>query len=590
MAFLDKAGLQTLTNKLVQGDAIKVASSRGNTVKNVIDNITRECSDMENPQTMTLEDETGHFMIGKGKDIDVSGDVEAGKMAFRLKGKTLQNCLNTDAPLQNSLSAPKIVYKAGKLHPLKNEVDYTIILFNVPKEVTAFYFKKPNAVRIENTSFVRRNNNILHKFKTNGDVTEGTDLSLHLYPSTPETQETLQRYNEVKVVILEGDWTDKEIPSFFTGIKSSFETEEDRKIVHTGKNLFNDKARPSKLAVFSGGYAFYEDQKFPIDEKTQYWIQYKLRPKRNRYCLVRCFDEKGKHIYTNYDRSLNETGQVLNIKNTAFFHPDTKQFSLAFRYTEARSEAELNNLLIECYVGDKKYGTGYAPYTKEEKVLELDEPLRGLPSGVCDEIMEDGRLIRRIKAKSYDGSPDEEWVAYNNEGNSTRGFYCRNSMLDYKYPSGGDSIRSTFCDRFIGDTSADNARTEGYLIWGNHFFIQIKLDKLRDNSVEAMRDWLSRNPVSCWYETKEPQIVSIEPIGFNTSQHSRMDISSNIAPITTYKVPLNRAAQIGNSIKTIQELKQRIELLEQAYDNHFLESQYKLSLLKLEHQIESEEI
>ena len=55
MSFLDKNGLQVLTTKLVQGDAIKVASHRGHTVKNVIDNITRECENVATPNTMNLE-------------------------------------------------------------------------------------------------------------------------------------------------------------------------------------------------------------------------------------------------------------------------------------------------------------------------------------------------------------------------------------------------------------------------------------------------------------------------------------------------------------------------------------------------------
>ena len=41
MTYLDKNGLQAVTNKLVQGEAIKVVSSKGHNVKDVIDNIKK---------------------------------------------------------------------------------------------------------------------------------------------------------------------------------------------------------------------------------------------------------------------------------------------------------------------------------------------------------------------------------------------------------------------------------------------------------------------------------------------------------------------------------------------------------------------
>ena len=91
MGFLTKEGLQNLTNKLVQGDAIKVASHRGKNVKEVIDNIQRECESVALPNTMTLENRVSEFKVGKGRDADVSSDVEEGEVEVELQGKTYQN-------------------------------------------------------------------------------------------------------------------------------------------------------------------------------------------------------------------------------------------------------------------------------------------------------------------------------------------------------------------------------------------------------------------------------------------------------------------------------------------------------------------
>lgn len=97
MGFLTKEGLQYLTNKLVQGDAIKVASHRGKNVKEIIDNIQRECENVALPNTMTLENRVNEFKVGQGRDVDVSGDVEEGKINVELQGKTYQNLCRSNA-------------------------------------------------------------------------------------------------------------------------------------------------------------------------------------------------------------------------------------------------------------------------------------------------------------------------------------------------------------------------------------------------------------------------------------------------------------------------------------------------------------
>ena len=97
MGFLTKEGLQNLTNKLVQGDAIKVASHRGKNVKEVIDNIQRECENVALPNTVTLENRVNEFKVGQGRDVDISGDVEEGKVEVELQGKTYQNLCRSNA-------------------------------------------------------------------------------------------------------------------------------------------------------------------------------------------------------------------------------------------------------------------------------------------------------------------------------------------------------------------------------------------------------------------------------------------------------------------------------------------------------------
>ena len=129
MSFLDKTGLQTLTNKLVQGDAIKVASHRGHTVKNVIDNIQRECDNVANPLEYKIENRVSDFKIGKGRDVDVSGDVENGYTEVELQGKSYQNLCPKhfiDYTSKSDYDGWKFIERGNYL--IKPNTQYTIIV------------------------------------------------------------------------------------------------------------------------------------------------------------------------------------------------------------------------------------------------------------------------------------------------------------------------------------------------------------------------------------------------------------------------------------------------------------------------------
>ena len=91
MAFINKDGLQHLTNKLVKAENIKVASIRGSNIKEVIDNIQRECDNVAQPNTMQIENNVSNFKVGQGKNINVSNDIEDGISSFEFKGISYKN-------------------------------------------------------------------------------------------------------------------------------------------------------------------------------------------------------------------------------------------------------------------------------------------------------------------------------------------------------------------------------------------------------------------------------------------------------------------------------------------------------------------
>ena len=102
--------------------------------------------------------------------------------------------------------------------------------------------------------------------------------------------------------------------------------------------------------------------------------------------------------------------------------------------------------------------------------------------------------------------------------------------------------------------------------------------------------WLRINPTTIYYELETPIITPIEPIKFETLPLGYISINSEIVPISHHTVQLNRASQIEIGIVEIASLKSRVDKLENFYDQYFLETQHKLSILNMDYILESEEI
>lgn len=235
MAFLDKNGLQHLTNKLVQGDAIKVASHRGHTVSKVLENIQRECDNVSTPNTMSIENKVNNFKVGQGKTINVVGDVEQGKIDIELKGKTYQNLITGIRIIHESssfedgiftLQPPTVDFKGVTFNTLtKTNTAYTVIL-NVletftlqPEETGSSYKIQINDGKYGYYSPLKIGLNII-KIQTRETGVDNPHMSILGFTRS----QGLMKFTFP--ILLEGDYTQtpiEELPINLESIKSSFE-------------------------------------------------------------------------------------------------------------------------------------------------------------------------------------------------------------------------------------------------------------------------------------------------------------------------------------------------------------------------------
>lgn len=178
---------------------------------------------------------------------------------------------------------------------------------------------------------------------------------------------------------------------------------------------------------------------------------------------------------------------------------------------------------------------------KEHKIeFLLSEPLRSLPSGVCDEIAGD-KLIRRVGKIVLDGS--ELWNV-NATWSQADELTCwttkippskilKEGYLDVvsNMFSRNDSINYDGTEGMRLSIKVDSLNHNSYIL-----YIKIKKDKLLSSDIDGLEAWLKSNPVEVLYELTEPIIEqlpsSIIVQGFD---ETTIQVENKITPIVSYQ-------------------------------------------------------
>ena len=413
MGFLTKEGLQNLTNKLVQGDAIKVASHRGKNVKEVIDNIQRECENVALPNTMTIENRVSEFKIGKGRDVDVSGDVEEGKVEVELKGKTYQNLVELEkydftqlgtsittgdySTINSTKNGLAVLVTRIDTTLLKPNTIYSLKIEELPKKYKGVLIRDYyNATNL--TGVILQKSNLI-TFTTPNII--GQRIAFYYY-DLPVGAIVKTSNN---ITILEGDYTQipsKELPKYFEGIKSSFE-DGVVDVEVQGKNLIS--AEEGSMSVDTGTPAkvLASWTSFPFESGF-----YTLSVKGDTTQVV---NDASIRILTYVG-----TSDTLSTYKRVDFVRESVSIAEATLYIEKGTKVTLDLARYNATSGTLSYSniqfekspkqTSYESFYKKKISFNIEESLRSLPSGVCDEIRNSNgqwELVRRVGKTILDG-------------------------------------------------------------------------------------------------------------------------------------------------------------------------------------------
>lgn len=284
---------------------------------------------------------------------------------------------------------------------------------------------------------------------------------------------------------------------YITGIKSV--GEDDGNIVAVkscGKNIVDAYNDIGKFVISDNGnpvsnvawrmtnnmFNIKPNTTYVIGESSQNYKQYKV-----------CIYDKNKEFvqFVNFNGS----------SSTVFTTPSNAAY-FRFNYSVSVNHQAVSREGLQIEEGTT--ATPYEPYQESIVSYKLSEPLRRLPNGVCDEIV-DGKVIRRVGKRTFNGS--ENWKLVN-EGNSPFVYIVipdikrqLSSLLCDTLP-----IRQDKADDMIG---ANYQLVAGVMSTGTSQEIRLRPGDL-STTLQTSKAWLSQNPTTIYYELATPIITPID--------------------------------------------------------------------------------
>ena len=449
-----------------------------------------------------------------------------------VKGRTLQNLIkNVPWILSNDKGSAYMNVDWGLLKPNTN---YTFIVFNPSPKIDL-------AKGYVGKNFVKTSYNDISKpllLTTVSSLPAQGVLQPHIYAKSGTLID--DDVANTKLVLIEGDYTNKPIPPYFEGIKSVNEDGENLEQVSCGKNLFN----PNYLKTVEG--TTYEvltkdgrECLKPTSNFHNTWYQKilfnKFKP-NTQYTISYDVFYEGDKVGL-YPAIKYTDGTSFVLATNGFNAWNTKQFttpigksveSIFFVYSYGTpTYFDLNSFKLN-------EGTSIAeePYQEHRLPIKMKN-LRSLPNGICD--TSDG--VRRIEKIIIDGSQDIKLESIN--ANGIANFYIILTQL-------GTSV--AICDKLLIDNSfIANAIREGFIIVNsNTLYIRILSSKV--STVTAAKLYFKNNPHTFYYElaTSTTEEGNTEELRTYDGTTNIFTEGSLIEPTISCKVPSNVQAVVMN--------------------------------------------
>lgn len=420
----------------------------------------------------------------------------------------------------------------------------------------AYLGRVQNTVVLKNLDNGKNNKEKIVKevFTTNAPTSPEEILAIGFgLVSENENDTVFPQWVEISdLVILEGDWSKRIIPSYFENGKSAFEDnlitqdmielnkEEfatlDKykvEIKNSGKNIFD------KDNISQNGWINTSTGEFNSLNSDNYISEF-IRVSPNIDYSVSPI-HKGQSFIFKYDAQYRYIGYLIG----AEFTTDNNCHYIRFGYSISKSIKP--GMLNEIQIEKSSTPTEFEEYTKKINTIYLDSPL--LKGDTIERIHNKWYHIRRYGKVILDGT--EQWMEISNK-NEYYGYDKDYSLLflSDNYMEKINMKSSTLNPNSIYSYSnrfKSLSRNEGWDVkyqgeYIHNECISIKNSKLPSLDLYGFKQWLSENPVTVIYELNAPIYEPIETDIITPLFEGTTYMSNNSTIPANMKVTVDRVA------------------------------------------------
>ncbi|MGV3100566.1 BppU family phage baseplate upper protein [Clostridium perfringens] len=353
-------------------------------------------------------------------------------------------------------------------------------------------------------------------------------------------------------MILEGDWTNKEIPSFFEGLKSFGEEEK-----------VGDKY---KISILSHNKNLLNTNEFTNNKFLRYEDGTIQEPREGR-CITEKFYELPENIVLSSSENLWKGFWIYDV-NFKFIRnvesPNdvlvTKQSNEKY-YRIGIQELRESILSKKVQLEERTIKTEYEPYKDDKKDILIKEPLKER-----EYIYEDNGQVK-VCRKSYEytlNGENEDWIVWTNSTGDTVNAYVYFNRMTPNLSGIVKPNSSNINDRLPANQGGYLSTKEGFKVTSEYFAISIHKSKLGvtnvndPNNSALIKKWLKENPLTMVCQRATPVVEVVDgviDIDLDTYQEKTyFNILNSLPGTLDFKVPSNLGSSLQNLAKEVNNI------------------------------------
>jgi hypothetical protein len=482
---------------------------------------------------------------------------------------------------------------------------YTFIVTNKGSQSIQFYRNESvfNAIS-DRSKFVPANSTIIFTWETLDNLTDRGLIKSEL--------DGLNQFT-LDVIVLEGDWTNRELPPYFEGLQSSFEEKVNNEgkyeieILMKNKNLIDvfqsvdENVKGIQCHMEDGilnlngvstGQADFSYIPFSHEihllKGKKYRLNFEILSSENSYNLYcRCA-----YKVTKRDGTIQWLGSTIEYPLTSYIiNGDEVEKVSRVRMHSSMEGAVFNNFKVRCQLEISDTSTTYEKPKQNKIKLLLDEPLRKVNNNYKDRLcINDGRLVVERKCGIDKNLHLRNWTMYTlkDEYPDVAGFYA--NVLDMKVHGGAlvcDKFKCMERDMHPGNVTSNEEFLSGTGGMTPYFKFNIKRDKLSTLSVDGFKTYLQQNPVTVVYPLLTPIYEEVlneygEPILLEGYENGTIYIDSTIVPTTTV-----RYTPKMESLKTLKAVNDNNIMLTDDINNNIIDYMMNVDMMIMEKEMQN---